>query len=234
MNLLRQSTARTIHFGPFLDATDGVTLETGLATALDHATTGIMIGKNGGTLAVRNQGSASSPSVITTATTYDARGLYKVSLDAVDTNTLGDVIIIYTDPLTTTEVWERWTVIPANVYDAFVLGTDKMWVDAVELNSDPTAAANAAALARTVITGTVQAGSTVTSVIVGNLSVTPGSADQFKGLILKFKDGTTTQALRGQGTDITASGVAGSPDVVTLTVSALTTAPVNGDTFTIS
>jgi len=37
---LRQSTSVVISFGPFLDKTDGVTLETGLVSAIDHATTG--------------------------------------------------------------------------------------------------------------------------------------------------------------------------------------------------
>jgi len=55
---LKQSTAVTIQFGPFLDKTDGVALETGLATALDNATTGVRVSKNGGTLADRNSSTA--------------------------------------------------------------------------------------------------------------------------------------------------------------------------------
>src|SRR3990167_4653326 len=77
---LKQSTQVVVSFGPFLDKTDGVTLETGLVSALDHATTGIMLSKNGGALAVRN------PTV--TATTYDAHGCYRVTLDTTDTGTL--------------------------------------------------------------------------------------------------------------------------------------------------
>ena len=45
-----------------------------------------------------------------------------------------------------------------------------------------------------------------------------------------FDYDTTTAALRGQATDITASSASATP---TLTVTALTTAPVSGDTFTI-
>jgi len=47
-------------------------------------------------------------------------------------------------------------------------------------------------------------------------------------LILKFKADTTTAALRGQGTDIQGSSSGG-----VLTVTALSTAPVSGDTFVI-
>src|SRR3990167_4242837 len=37
--ILRQSTSKAVSFGPFVDKTDGVTLEVGLVTAIDHATT---------------------------------------------------------------------------------------------------------------------------------------------------------------------------------------------------
>ena len=78
---LKQSTAVVISFGPFVDKTDGVTLEVGLVSALDHATTGIWLSKNGGALTVRHAS--------VTATTYDAYGCYRVTLDTTDTATLG-------------------------------------------------------------------------------------------------------------------------------------------------
>jgi len=78
-------------------------------------------------------------------------------------------------------------------------------------------------------TGTVGVGSTTTSIVTSALNPAASGPDQFKGLVLKFDDATTTAALRGQGTDITGSTVLG-----VLTVTALTTAAVNGDIFTIS
>lgn len=78
-------------------------------------------------------------------------------------------------------------------------------------------------------TGTVGAASTTTSIVTSALDPAANVADQYKGLILKFDDATTTVALRGQGTDITASTAGG-----VLTVTALTTAPVSGDIFTVS
>ena len=50
-------------------------------SALDHASTGIMLAKNGGTLTIRH--------ATVTASTYDAHGCYKVTLDTTDTATLG-------------------------------------------------------------------------------------------------------------------------------------------------
>ena len=77
--------------------------------------------------------------------------------------------------------------------------------------------------------GTVGAGSSDTSITTSSLDPAASVDDQFIGLILKFDKDTATAALRGQATDITDSTAAG-----VLTVTALTTAPASGDTFTIS
>ena len=79
---------------------------------------------------------------------------------------------------------------------------------------------------------TIKKGSAAT----GTLSTTVMTTDltlyvdgQVNGRVLIFADDTTTPALRGQATDITASEISGGK----LTFTALTTAPVNGDTFVI-
>ena len=77
--------------------------------------------------------------------------------------------------------------------------------------------------------GTVGSGSTTTSIVTSSLTPAAAVADQFKGRIVTFAQDTTTAALRGQATDITASTSGG-----VLTVTALTTAPVSGDTFAIT
>ena len=84
---------------------------------------------------------------------------------------------------------------------------------------------------RTVVRGTVSATSpSTTSFTASALSPAGVAADQFKGRILIFDNDTTTTALRGQATDITASSAAGLP---LLTYTALTNAPTSGDTFSI-
>ena len=95
---LRQSTVRTIKFGPFLDKTDGVALEVGLASALDNATTGIRVSKNGGNYADRNS---------STAPTYDETGEYNIELGATDTNALGTLKIIFAEAVTTLPEWHH-------------------------------------------------------------------------------------------------------------------------------
>jgi hypothetical protein len=110
MSFLKQSTAFTFRIGPFVDSTDGFTAE----TALSIAQADIQISKNGGAFA---QTSASP------TTTHDADGWYQCPLTATDTNTLGDltVQIVMTGAL---PVFRHFTVIPAQVFESLVTGTE--------------------------------------------------------------------------------------------------------------
>lgn len=105
----------------------------------------------------------------------------------------------------------------------------KVDANLLSIGGDTTAAAafKRAVLGNTV--GTVGTASTTTSIVTSSLTPAASVADQFKGRIVTFAQDTTTAALRGQATDITASTGAG-----ILTVTALTTAPVSGDTFAIT
>lgn len=113
-------------------------------------------------------------------------------------------------------------------------------ITATSLASDTITAAKVAAdvsteirdkmLERTTLRGTVSTSSTTTSVTTSAMSPATSVADQVKGRIIIFDQDTTTAALRGQATDITASSASATP---TLTVTALTNAPASGDTFTI-
>ena len=80
--------------------------------------------------------------------------------------------------------------------------------------------------------GTVGVGGTTTVFVT--TALTPDSAvnDQFVGRVLIFKNDTTTAELRGQATTIS-DWAHVSAEIGTFTVVALTTAPANGDTFTI-
>lgn len=120
--LLKQSTAKILRIGPFLDETDGVTAETGLTISQAD----IQISKNGGAFA---QTSAASPT-----TTHDTDGWYQCPLTATDTNTLGPltVQIVESGAL---PVWEHFMVVPANVYDSLVGGSDALQVHANEITA---------------------------------------------------------------------------------------------------
>lgn len=84
----------------------------------------------------------------------------------------------------------------------------------------------------TFIRGTVGTATTpsTTAFTPSALSTEPSVLNQFAGRIIIFDNKTTTAALRGQATDILGSSAAALP---LLTVSALTNAPADGDTFSI-
>ena len=99
------------------------------------------------------------------------------------------------------------------------------------VNGDATAAANLAKTTRVIGRGTASGVPTTTSIPTSAFAPAGVVADQFKGRIITFDADTTTTALRGQSTDITASSAAATP---VLTVTALTTAAVAGDTFSVT
>jgi hypothetical protein len=115
---LKQSTAFTFRIGPFVDSTDGVTAE----TALSIAQADIQISKAGGAFA---QTSASP------TTTHDADGWYQCPLTTTDTGTVGTltVQIVMAGAL---PVWKDFTVLPANVYDSLIGGTDLLDVSVTQ------------------------------------------------------------------------------------------------------
>lgn len=119
MFFLRQSTAAIVPVGQFVDKTDGVTPESGLA-----GTMVIYLHKAGGDPAARNSA---------TAITYPANagGHYSIPLDTTDTNTLGTLRLHVTGAANHLGVWEDYMVMPANAWDS-LFGSDKLQVDTVE------------------------------------------------------------------------------------------------------
>lgn len=120
---IKQSTIVTFQLGPFVDITDGVTPEVGLATNMDNATTGIRVSKNGATMIDRN--SATAPA-------HDDDGYYRVALSATDTNTLGTLHVQYEELAITLPAWKDFMVVPANVWDS-LFGADNLQIDQVQI-----------------------------------------------------------------------------------------------------
>lgn len=124
---LKQGVVTVITFGPFLAKGDGVTLQTGVGiiASIDNGTTGILLSKNGGGATIREQGANF------VASTYDAHGFFKVSLSAVDTGTLGTLMVMHSEPATYLSVWRVFMVVPAQVWNS-LFGADKLDVAVVE------------------------------------------------------------------------------------------------------
>lgn len=116
--LLKQSTAFTFRAGPFVDSTDGVTAE----TALTIAQADIQISKAGGAFA---QTSAAP------TTTHDADGWYQCPLTATDTGTLGTLTVQIT-MAGALPVFHDFMVLPANIFDSLVSGSDLLDVNTAQ------------------------------------------------------------------------------------------------------
>jgi hypothetical protein len=121
MLYLRYATAsQEVLLGPFVDSTDGVTAE----TALTIANTDIKLHKVGATtLANKNSGGA----------THISGGNYYAVLDATDTDTLGTLSIVV-QMSGALAVRHQAVVLPANVYDSLIAGTD--WLPVTSLLAD--------------------------------------------------------------------------------------------------
>ena len=120
---LKQSTAsQEIPLGYFVDSTDGNTEK----TALSIANTDIKLWKSGATtLANKNSGGA----------THISNGIYYAVLDSTDTNTLGP-LVIFVHVAGALPVRLECDVLPANVYESLVTGTE--WLEATTLRNDVT------------------------------------------------------------------------------------------------
>ena len=115
---LKQSTAATIVLGPFVDATDGDTAETGLTIAQAD----VRLSKNGGTFAQASESTSAS---------HMEAGLYSKPLDTTDTGTLG-ILAIAVKPTGALRVRQDYAVLPANIYDSW-FSTDKQQVDLTQI-----------------------------------------------------------------------------------------------------
>lgn len=211
---LKQSTATTIVAGPFVDDTDGKTAE----TALTISQADVLLWKQGGTtFAQKNE---------STAATHRSNGNYTVPLDATDTNTVGQLIVSINES-GALPVRLNYMVMPANVWDS-LFGSDKLQVDAVELNSVAASAANLERSASAIVRGTVDnTAFTATATILEADDITEATTDHYKGRIIIFTSG----AVKDQATAITAYSLNGGRG--RFTYNTLTEAPANDVTFVI-
>ena len=128
MFYLKEDTAVDIKLGPFVAKGDGVAYEVGMAAAMDHATTGVRLSKNGAAFVDRNE---------STEPSYDAFGYYLVKLDATDTNTPGALKVIFGDAAVCLPCEANFQVVSANIFDSLyaAAATDYLQIDAKQIES---------------------------------------------------------------------------------------------------
>ena len=118
---LKQSTAIDIGFGPFLDETDGRTVE----TALTITQADVRLKKNSGNWAQKNE---------TTSATHEENGWYEIKLNATDTDTLGTLLIAVNES-GALPVWAEFMVVPTNIWDSY-FATDLLQVDLTQIGGN--------------------------------------------------------------------------------------------------
>jgi hypothetical protein len=208
---LRQSTAATVMVGPFVDETDGFTAETGLTLAGMNDAEAI------------KTGSGSVVDIAALTFTHVQGGQYTLALTSSETDTLGRLRLFFRDAGVSRPLFADFMVVPANVYDSLVLGSDTIYADAVQISGSATAADKLEAGATGLVTGTCSTGSTTTVV---NTNLTETTNDHYNGRTLTFTSGN----LDGQSTLI--SDYNGSTKA--LSVATLTESPADTDTFVIA
>lgn len=226
---LRQSTAVTVPFGPFV-STAGATV-----TSLIIQKADVRIKKNGGdaTAASADQGAldAGAP--------HDEKGVYDGSLNTTDTNTLGRMNIIIEEAGAV--VWEgEFEVVPAQVWDSFY-STDLLQVDVREFvgvtaisgaipavaaganGGLPTADANNSVKPRAIRESTAQAGAAGSITLDAAASATD---NLYRGELIWITGGT------GAGQVRVCSGYTGASKVATVDENWITN-PDNTSTFAV-
>ena len=117
---LKQSTAYTFRMGPFLDETDGKTVEDGLTISQAD----VRLSKGGGNFAQKNESTSAS---------HDEIGYYIVLLDATDTATVGELLVAVHES-GALPVFKTFQVVEEAIYDAIYGGSATLItkVDAID------------------------------------------------------------------------------------------------------
>lgn len=155
MRFLKTNTATRITVGPFHDKTDGITPETALTVT--NCTLTLVVDTGGvPTLVLNAAATASGGSNDMVHITSDTAGFYDLELTAANLNYVGSALLAINDPATHCPVWHELEILPANVYDSLVGGTDTLQADVTQISGSA------------VSTSTAQLGVNVVSVADAN------------------------------------------------------------------
>lgn len=134
MRFLKQNTATRVTVGPFLDVTDAKTPEVAL-TATNEKLTFVVDDAGVPTLVIDANATASAGNNDFVHITGDDAGYYDLELTAAQTNYVGRAALSINYVTDHLPVFHEFMIVPANVYDSF-FGTDTLWVDVQEINSN--------------------------------------------------------------------------------------------------
>jgi len=163
MRYLKTNTATRVTIGPFLDKTDGITPEVALAVTYCHLT--FMVDDNGvPTLALDAKATASSGNNDMVHVSNDDAGFYDLELTASNVNYVGRSMLSVNDVTTHCPVFHEFTILPSQVYDSLISGSDVLDTNASLLGGTLPASSTEIAdalLDRNMSTGTDSGTSTI-------------------------------------------------------------------------
>lgn len=116
--LLRQSTVATVVIGPAVDIVDNVTPETAMEVSGINEVDEVGVYKHDGTALVDLKSF--------TTLAHRAGGMYTVTLRVEETDTLGRLTLFMRYDNVCLPVSKDFMVVPAEIYDLFIAGTEKI------------------------------------------------------------------------------------------------------------
>lgn len=197
---LQQSAALTIIIGPFLDDTDGKTAETGLTvTSID---VDLYKGATKSDLTITASGGNNDMAHV-------ANGYYSLELTTGNTDTAGQLMVT-ANISGALPVWRTFTVLPAQVFNSLVAGSDALQVHTSEITSNLITASVLAADAAAEIadavwdeatSGHTTAGSTGKAITDANNGTPPTAAAVADAVWDEAQSGHTTAGTFGRYLD---------------------------------
>ena len=134
MRVLKQSTQVDVLIGPLIDDGDFKSVEESVAYNATGIDVDVIKGVTKADVSLANSAGDGY-------WRHVANGYYAVTLSTTDTGTLGRWRVTF-EATGVLPCWECFVVVPANIYDSLIAGSDKLYVDAVEISSSSTAADN--------------------------------------------------------------------------------------------
>jgi len=134
MRVLKQSTQVDVLIGPLIDDGDFKSVEESVAYNATGIDVDVIKGVTKADVSLANSAGDGY-------WRHVANGYYAVTLSTTDTGTLGRLRVTF-EATGVLPCWECFVVVPANIYDSLIAGSDKLYVDAVEISSSSTAADN--------------------------------------------------------------------------------------------
>lgn len=132
MKILKQSTQVDVLIGPLIDDGDFKSVEESVAYNAAGIDVDVVKGVTKADVTLANSSGDGY-------WRHVANGYYALTLSTTDTATLGHLRVTF-EATGVLPCWEYYVVVPANVYDSLVAGSDKLYTDAVEISSSSTAA----------------------------------------------------------------------------------------------